>query len=464
MPSDPDSRANSLSADVAVIGGGPSGSATAIYLARAGLKVILFEREQFPRFRIGESLLPLNLPILEELGLAGEMDRRFIRKYAANFADRWGRRQARYPFGQGVNRRYQYAYEVERAEFDQMLLDHAASQGADVRTGWAVREVLWENDRAVGLRAEPVGARAALTVNCPMIVDASGRSAFLGTRLGMKRDLSFQTRTAFFAHFDGAHRDPGEREGDIQIVSFPHGWFWMIPFKGNVTSVGAVVTDDYLKSRYPQIVAAQRAAKSAGHDDSNDAVAGKTEAAHDVFLRETIEATDYVAKRLDGATQKWSARSIANFSFVMDRYAGNGYVLLGDAGAFLDPVFSTGVFLSMKSAQVASNAIRKCHRLGDYSVRHFRSYEKRIRAAQAIFFRFIRGWYDPAFVDLFFYSRNFLGLRTAIISVLSADLFDWRYLWSLKLRISAMFLMANLHRQWLRRRRGGRSLVQRLPV
>ena len=455
----PVSRPETLTVDVGIIGAGPAGSACAIYLARAGLKVALFERETFPRFRIGESLLPLNVPILKELGLEEEMERRFIRKYAANFSDRWGARQSRYPFAGAINKEHPYAYEVERAEFDQMLLDQARAEGVDVYMPWNVREVLFTDGQAVGLRAESADKSAQLTVNCRMLVDASGRSAFLGARLGFKREIDFSSRSAFYSHFDGVYRDPGERAGDIQIVAFPHGWFWMIPFKTGNTSVGMVVTDDYLKQR------GRIAAAAAGaHDGSNQAVTGSADSTNDAFLWHTIEATPFVAERMRGATQKFPARSIANFSYRMEHYAGPGYVMLGDAGAFLDPVFSSGVFLTMKSAQVASKAIQKCFASGDFSGRHLADYERRIRGAQKIFFRFIRGWYNPAFLDLFFYSSNFLGLKTAITSVLAADLFDPRHLWNLKLRINVLFALANLHRLRLRLFRRGRSYVQQQPV
>ncbi len=458
------STAQTLTADVAIIGGGPSGAAAATYLARAGLKVIVFERERFPRFRIGESLLPLNIPILRELGVEAEVERRFLRKYAANFSDGSGTRHARYPFARGINKSHAYAYEVERAEFDQMLLENAQRNGATVYMEWAVREVLWDGDRAVGLRAASQTDDRTLTVRCPMVVDASGRSAFLGTRQGQKRDLSFKTRSAFFSHYENVQRESGEREGDIQIIAFQHGWFWMIPFKGNVTSVGAVVTDDYLQRRHAEILAAQRARVGEAQDGSDASVAGKTDAVNDIFLRDVIADIPFAAERMKSATQRWPARTVANFSYVMERYAGNGYVLLGDAGAFLDPVFSTGVFLTMKSAQSASKIILRCHESGDYSARHFRAYERRIRSAQQVFFRFIRAWYDPAFVDLFFQPRNVLGLRSAITSVLAADLFDWRYMWSLKLRIRLLFLITEIHRRHLRWRRDGVSIIQRLPV
>ncbi|MCK7498088.1 MAG: tryptophan 7-halogenase [Comamonadaceae bacterium] len=347
-----------------------------------------------------------------------------------------------------------------------MLLDNARQAGATVYQPWAVREVLFEGERAVGVQAAAVDGSGELTVRCPMVVDASGRSAFLGARLGFKRDVSLTSRTAFYSHFDGVFRDPGEEAGDIQVVSFPHGWFWMIPFKNGNTSVGMVVTDDYLRQRGKIAAAAAAAGKlrTGGHDGSDEAVAGKADAANDAFLWHTIENIPFVAERMKGAKQKFPARSIANFSYVMERYAGPGYVMLGDAGAFLDPVFSSGVFLTMKSAQVASRAVLKSFETRDFSGRHLVAYEKRIRGAQKIFFRFIRGWYDPAFLDLFFYSSNFMGLKTAITSVLAADLFDARHLWNLKLRINLLFALANLHRLRVRMLRRGRLHVQQLPV
>jgi Tryptophan halogenase len=232
-----------------------------------------------------------------------------------------------------------------------------------------------------------------------------------------------------------------------------------------------VVTEGYLKQRGK--IAAEVAVNgkrfAIEHAGTQEAVAGHTDAANDAFLWHTIESTPYVADRMQGAKQRFPARSIANFSYRMERYSGPGYVMLGDAGAFLDPVFSSGVFLTMKSAQVASKAIVKSFETRDFSGHYLKDYETRIRAGQSIFFRFIRGWYDPAFLDLFYYSENsftkdFLGLKSAITSVLAADLFDPRHLWILKLRINLLFFMAGVHRLRLRLTRGGRSFVQQQQV
>jgi flavin-dependent dehydrogenase len=400
--------------------------------------------------------------LFRELGVEAEMERRFIRKYAANFCDRWGRRQSRYPFANAFNTNYPYCYQVERAELDQVLLDNAVKHGAKAYMPWSVREVLFEGNTAAGLRAEANDGSGSVTVRCKVVADCSGRAAFLGSRQKLKREVAIETRTAFFSHFENVERDPGEREGDIQIVAFPHGWFWMIPFKGNTTSVGMVVTDSYLKQRHA--IAAGRPQERGRHFEQNSAIAGYEESVNDAFLWKTIEDTDFVHQRMKNARQKFPARSIPNFSYVMDRYAGDGYVMVGDAGAFLDPVFSSGVFLTMKSAQLVAGDILRAFRENDFRAHQFASYEKRIRGAQKIFFKFIKGWYDPAFLDLFFYPRNIFGLKSAITTMLAADLYDPRTLWRLKLRMWMMFLFANVHRWHMRLARGGRSLVQQQPV
>lgn len=450
-------------ADVAIIGAGPAGSALATYMARDGRKVVIFEREKFPRFRIGESLLPLNMQLFRDLGVDdAELDRRFVRKYAANFCDHNGEKMNRYPFAAAMNKNYPYCYQVERAELDQLLLDHAEKKGAQVFMDWTVREVLMEGGRAVGLVAKSNVTGEQVTVKSKVVADCSGRAAFFGHRRKLKQDVNLETRTAFFAHFTGCARDPGDKEGDIQIVAFPHGWFWMIPFKGDTTSVGMVVTDSYLKQRN-QMAAGKPEARGK-HDESNDAVAGFEDTLNDAFLWKTIEDTPYVKKRMLDAKQKFPARSIPNFSYVMDRYAGDGIVMVGDAGAFLDPVFSSGVFLTMKSAQLVAEDLREAFRMNDFSAARFARYEERIRGAQKIFLKFIKGWYDPAFLDLFFFPRNVLGLKTAITSVLAADLFDPNHLWSLKLRIQLLFAIAEVHRVHMKRSNAGKSMVQGMTV
>ncbi|MEK7758512.1 MAG: NAD(P)/FAD-dependent oxidoreductase, partial [Pseudomonadota bacterium] len=295
-----------VEADVAIIGAGPAGSALATYLAREGKKVIIFERETFPRFRIGESLLPLNMQLFRELGVEAEMEKRFIRKYAANFSDRWGARKSRYPFANAFNNDYPYCYEVERAELDQLLLDNAVKSGAQSYMSWTVREVLYEGSAAVGVRADANDGSGSVTVRCKVVADCSGRAAFIGSRQKLKQEVAIDTRTAFFSHFEGVARDPGDHAGDIQIVAFPHGWFWMIPFKGNTTSVGMVVVDDYLKQR--DSIAVEEAADAVRDNPQlEQAIAGRAADANDAFLKATIAQTPFVAERMKNARQKFPA-------------------------------------------------------------------------------------------------------------------------------------------------------------
>jgi len=428
------SNSETLSFDVAVVGAGPGGSTVASYLAKAGKKVIVFEREAFPRFHIGESLLPHNVPLLEELGLLPEMEKRFIRKYAANFSDRTGARTVRYPFAKAISKKYPYSYEVERSEFDQMLAENSEKLGVELYSEWSVNKVLFKNDQAVGVEATSNETGQKVTVHSSIVVDASGQSILMGKHLGLKRKSALKTRAAFFSHFENAQREPGDREGDIQIIAYRYGWFWMIPFKGNTTSVGAVVNEAFLAERKKGVWRA-------------------------------INETPIVKSRLKDATQKWPAKSIGNYSYGMSRYAGNGFVMVGDAGAFLDPVFSSGVFLAMKSAQMASRTILKCFEKNDFSARQFKSYENCLRGSQKLFFRFINGWYDPAFLDLFFLSKNILGVKSAIVTVLAADVFNRRYLWTLKFGIWLMFALATIHRLRCKfLRKGSRSLIQQQPV
>lgn len=429
-----------IDSDVVVVGAGPGGSTAASYLARAGKKVIVFEREKFPRFHIGESLLPHNIPILKELGLMDEMEKRFIRKFGARFSDRSGVRSVRYPFTEAISNKYPYAFEVERSEFDQMLSQNAEKLGAELRMEWSVDKVLFENDKAVGVEASSKETGEKVIVKSSVVVDASGQSILLGKRLGFKEKSALRTRASFFTHFENAERDSGDAEGDIQVIAYRYGWFWMIPFKGNITSVGVVVNETFLAER------------EKGDD-------------MDASLWRAINETPYVKNRLKDAVQKWPAKSIGNYSYGMSRYAGDGYVMVGDAGAFLDPVFSSGVFLAMKSAQMAATSILDCFQKNDFTARQFKGYESSLRGSQKIFFRFITGWYRPEFLDLFFMPKNILGVRKAIVTVLAADVFNPRYLWKLKLKISFMFLFAFVNKLRCKLfRKGSRSLIQQQPI
>lgn len=424
-----------INCDVAVIGAGPAGTTVAAYLAKANLNVKVYERDTFPRFRIGESLLPLNLPIFEELGIASQIDKKFIRKYGATFIDRHGAQSVRYPFSEGRNKSYPFSYQVERGEFDLLLANNAQKLGAEIYFGHKVISVAPQDERSRNIQVQS-GTRKE-TIKCRFIVDASGHSGVLGSRLKLKIKSPLQHRSAFFAHFTNVQRDAGELGGDIRIVPLKFGWFWVIPFKGEATSVGVVVNDRFLK---------------------------ENRGSHAKLFWEAVAQTPYLKRILQDSDEKFPIRSVGNYSYGMSSYTGDGYILIGDSNAFLDPVFSSGVFLAMKGAQLGAKAVTECFEKTDFSEKSLRRYEKKMRDSQKMFLDMINGWYRPEFLDLFFTARNIFGVRKAIVTMLAADIFNNRYRWYLKLHIAFINFLSKVHKRGLRQRAGGRSLIQKLPV
>jgi flavin-dependent dehydrogenase len=233
--------------DVLVIGGGPGGSTAAALLAEMGYRVVLLEKARHPRFHIGESLLPANLPIFERLGVAAQVRAIGMEKWGAEFVSHWDKRGQEFRFEQAWDKSLPMAYQVRRSEFDEILIRRAAQLGAQVIEGCSVREVDFL-PHGVRVRAEHEDGRTA-SWSADYIVDASGRDTFLGNRLHAKQRDKKHASAALFAHFSGAPRECGKRAGNITIYWFDHGWFWLIPLADGTTSVGAVVWPSYLMSR-----------------------------------------------------------------------------------------------------------------------------------------------------------------------------------------------------------------------
>lgn len=317
-----------LDTDVVVIGGGPGGSTTATMLARRGPRVLLLERERFPRDHIGESLLPASMPVLEELGVMPAVQQAgFLPKFGATMV--WGSDPAPWSwYFRETNKRYPNAFQVWRPHFDQILLENSRAHGVDVREGHTVLEVLFDGDRATGVRcAGPDGERA--TVSARFVVDASGQGALLGRRLGLRRWDSWFQNLAVYGYFEGAERLPEPDETNIFIESYPHGWFWNIPLHTGVMSVGAVVD------------------RHAGQEGIlRDGQTG--------FLMGQIAQAPATATMLRNATMVSGPVILKDWSYVSDRVTGDGYVLVGDAACFIDPLFSSGVHLALTSGIYAS--------------------------------------------------------------------------------------------------------------
>jgi flavin-dependent dehydrogenase len=381
--------------EVAVVGGGPAGSTVAARLAQLGRRVVLFEKDRFPRFHIGESLLPCSMPMFEELGVLDELRARFLPKHAAEFVTADGSLTRRYPFAEGVVPGPGSAFEVERAEFDRILLDNAARCGVDVRQG--VELVDFSTGDCAELTVVDVGAPATRDrVRARVLVDATGQRSFIASRFRL-RDMDRRLKNfAVFSHFRGADRHTGDREGDISIVLVPHGWWWVIPLRDDKTSVGLVAPGRSLAGRKP--------------DDS--------------YFAEQIAKTPYLSARLARAERIAPVRTTSDYSYSSRRVAGDGWLLVGDAAAFIDPVFSTGVYLGMCEAFRAAQTIDRALARGDVSRRAFLGYERWLRRAVGSYHRFVEGFYTPEFAEVMMYPSDRLQLRQAVTSLLAGHVVD----------------------------------------
>ncbi|HWK44495.1 MAG TPA: NAD(P)/FAD-dependent oxidoreductase [Stellaceae bacterium] len=381
--------------DVLVAGGGPAGSTIAALLAERGYHVVLLEKARHPRFHIGESLLPLNLPLLDRLGVADEVARIGMLKYGAEFISPYHNKAVTFQFGDAWDKAYPYAYQVRRSEFDHILLKNAAAKGATVIEGSKVRDIEFLADGGSIAEAEDeAGERRSW--HAKFFVDATGRDTLLASRFGTKRRNPKHASAAVYGHFTGAERQTGKDEGNISIFWFDHGWIWYIPLADGTTSVGAVCWPHYLKSRKTDMT---------------------------TFFRETIAQAPALAERLKHAELQGSAIGTGNYSYRADRMAGAGYLMLGDAFAFIDPVFSTGVYLAMNSAFVGADVIETCLRDPAKAAQALRGFDARIRGGLKTFSWYIYRLTTPVLRNLIMDPSNVFRVEEALLSLLAGDVF-----------------------------------------
>jgi flavin-dependent dehydrogenase len=381
--------------DVIVAGGGPGGSTVAGRLAQAGHRVLLLERALFPRFQLGESLLPMTLDVLDALGVTGKLDAQLIRKHGAWFVDGLTGETVCFKFAAALRAGRPHAFHGPRAEIDQILLDHAGSLGVEVRQGWQVKRLKMDGTRAVGVLASAKDG-PLLEIEARMVVDATGRAALCSRAPAARtKTPGLEQTLAIYAHFDGCERMAPEDEGDIRIVLVPDGWFWVIPFRGERTSVGVVLKPS--------------------------AVAGGADL--DGLLRQLCEASPPMRKVMSGARQVFPARAAADFSYRVHRLCGDGWLAVGDAAGFIDPLFSTGFHLAVKGADLAASAIASALREGDVSRERFVDYEQQIKGACATYVGVVQAFYAGPLVELLFDRQKRDILRRMITSVLAGDVF-----------------------------------------
>ncbi len=383
--------------DVAVIGGGPAGSTAAALLARRGYTVIALEKAHHPRFHIGESLLPMNLPVFERLGVLDKVRALGVFKPGADFEADNARGYNTYAFARAIGQSPPHAYQVWRQDFDQMLYQHARECGADAREGHEVLQVEQRGARDSWLDVKTDDDRS-YRVRARYVVDASGRDALLSSRKKLRRKNDQHQSAAIFGHFRGASQRGGEDAGNISIYSFAHGWMWMIPLQDGVMSVGAVCRPEYLKQRKGRTVA---------------------------FLFDTLKLSPALWQRVQHAELIDSeVRVTGNYSYDSARMGGPGWILVGDAFAFLDPVFSSGVYLAMSGAEQAVDVVEHALREPRRELALQRKLEQRQRAGMARFSFFIHRFNGPVMQQMFRSPRNTWQLEQGVISMLAGDLFD----------------------------------------
>ncbi|HEX3579381.1 MAG TPA: NAD(P)/FAD-dependent oxidoreductase [Thermoanaerobaculia bacterium] len=397
--------------DVLVIGGGPGGSTAATLLARKGFSVTLLERERFPRFQVGESLLPYNNDLFERLGVTVPMTKgTFTPKYGAGFVTADGALGYTFRFRENLPEAYHSSFQVKRAEFDELLLRNAAANGVDVREETAVTAVDLANPNRATVTTSD-GER----IEARFVVDASGHGAFLGNRIGGKEDVEELKKVAIFAHYKNVPRPEGRDAGNTMIVVLRDAWFWLIPVSADTMSVGLVVARDHLKS----------CGLSA-----------------EELLDRTIAGAPYLAERVkkeDRITQVYVRR---DFSFMVKRRTGKNFALIGDAAGFLDPIFSTGVFMAMKSADIAADAIDLRLRKG--SMRLLNRYDRSFESAMNKYFRFIANFYRREFLEVFLQPKTDYGLIPVITGILAGNIFETQD----RLKLALFFFFVRLQKMF----------------
>jgi flavin-dependent dehydrogenase len=393
--------------DVAIIGGGPAGSTAATLLARAGRSVIVLEREKFPRFHIGESLLPFSMQTFDRLGVREKLDRAFLPKYGGEIMAGCGTRGVKFYFRDGFRSRRDRAYQVTRSEFDKLLLDHSRENGAEVREETEVKEIQFLEDgvtlqwRDARRRVpEVLGHDSACPSSCGTIqarylVDCSGRQTVLGNFFDLKKTYDHLQKFSVFAHYDNVYRLPGIDATLIRMVRSLDRWFWMIPLTQTRTSIGVVMDTATFRT---------------------------LKLAPEVALEKFIAEQPLMMERMKNATRVSPVYSAGDYSYRNSKLCGDRWLLAGDAAGFIDPVFSSGVFLAIMSAEKAADTLDQV--LGDQSLKRrlFKSYARRVNRIMDMYLTFVNSWYSgKEFLEVFLNPTETMQIAAAVNAVLAGN-------------------------------------------
>jgi flavin-dependent dehydrogenase len=406
-----------MTSDVLIIGGGPAGSTAAITLANKGYRVTLLEKARHPRFHIGESLLPANLPLFEQLGVAADIQAIGMQKWGAEFVSPWHAvRSQTFEFAEAWNKSLPFAYQVRRSQFDEILIRRAATCGAQVIEGCRVRDIEFL-DTGARIEAEHEDGRKE-SFATRFVIDASGRDTFLGNRLNTKQRDRKHNSSAMYAHFKHARRHAdGKRAGNISIFWFEHGWLWFIPLADGTTSIGAVVWPYYMKGRQKPL--------------------------REFFL-ETLAMCAPLSERLADAELVSDVEATGNYSYNCSKPYGKSYLLVGDAYAFVDPMFSSGVMLAMTTAATAAATVDTCLKEPARAPAALRHFERVSRLGTKEYTWFIHRVTNPTMRDLFMGPRNVLRMKEALLGLLAGDIYGSTPIWSALRAFKTLYYLVSL--------------------
>lgn len=392
-------QANQDSPDVVVIGGGPAGSTVSTLIAQQGYRVELYEREKFPRFHIGESLIPETYWVLKRLNMLPKMQQsHFVKKYSVQFVNANGKLSAPFYFWDNKPHECSQTWQVARSEFDQMMLNHARENGVKVYEGVRVMDVLFDNDRAVGVSIKNEDG-SLREVKARVVVDASGQNGLIMNRLNLRIWDPVLNKGAIWTYWEGAYRDTGRNEGATMVLQTvtKNGWFWYIPLHNNIVSVGVVAPFDYLfkgRKDYAQT------------------------------YNEEVERCPAVKERVSSGKRVTGYFATKDYSYRSKQVSGNGWVLVGDAFGFLDPLYSSGVLLALKSGEFAADAIVEGFEKGDTSAAQLGKWGAGFNEGVDRMRRLVCEYYDGFSFGNFV--RKFPHLQGTVTDILIGDLFTDR--------------------------------------
>ena len=389
---------SSTSPDVVVIGGGPAGSTVSTLMAQQGLQVRLYERDRFPRFHIGESLIPETYWVLKRLNMLERMQQsHFVKKFSVQFVNAQGRESAPFYFWDNKPHECSQTWQVVRSEFDRMMLENARAHGVDVHEGVRVHDVRFENDRAVGVRVKSDSGFE--DVSAKVVVDASGQNGLIMNRRNLRVWDPLLNKGAIWTYWKGAYRDEGKDAGATLVIQTgsKKGWFWYIPLHDDVVSCGVVAPFDYLFK-------------------------GRTDYAK--TYEEEVEHCPGVKERVRDATRVTGYFATKDYSYRSKQVAGDGWVLVGDAFGFLDPLYSSGVLLALKSGELAADAVVEGLAKGDTSEKQLGKWGPNFNEGVDRMRRLVCEYYDGfSFGGMI---KRYPEMRGTITDLLIGDLFDGR--------------------------------------